>query len=195
MTTVIGGIVASMMVGLMVGMAVAAEGLSAKFETTEGVIVVKLFDKESPKTVANFVGLADGTKEWTDPKSRQKVKRPFYDGLIFHRVIPDFMIQGGDPLGTGTGDPGYKFEDEFSSSLTFNRPGLLAMANAGPNTNGSQFFITDAPTPHLTNKHTIFGEVTEGLDVVKKIARVPKGPGDRPTTPVVIKKLTIIRSK
>ena len=193
MTTVIGGIVASMMVGLMVGMAVAAEGLSAKFETTEGVIVVKLFDKESPKTVANFVGLADGTKEWTDPKSRQKVKRPFYDGLIFHRVIPDFMIQGGDPLGTGTGDPGYKFEDEFSSSLTFNRPGLLAMANAGPNTNGSQFFITDAPTPHLTNKHTIFGEVTEGLDVVKKIARVPKGPGDRPTTPVVIKKLTIIR--
>jgi peptidyl-prolyl cis-trans isomerase A (cyclophilin A) len=193
MTTVIGTIVASVMVGLMVGMAVAAEGLTAKFETTEGVIVVKLFDKESPKTVANFVGLADGTKEWTDPKSRQKVKRPFYDGLIFHRVIPDFMIQGGDPLGTGTGDPGYKFEDEFSSSLKFDRPGLLAMANAGPNTNGSQFFITDAPTPHLTNKHTIFGEVTEGLDVVKKIARVPKGPGDRPTTPVVIKKLTIIR--
>ena len=199
MTGLFGGIMASALIGLGVGMALAADGggpgLFAKFETTQGTIVVKLFEKEAPKTVANFVGLADGTKEWTDPKTGQKVKRPFYDGLIFHRVIPDFMIQGGDPLGTGTGGPGYKFEDEFSPALKFDRPGLLAMANAGPNTNGSQFFITDAPTDWLNNKHTIFGEVTEGLDVVKKIARVPKGPGDRPVTPVVIKKLTIIRNK
>ncbi len=196
MTVWFGGLVGSVLFGFIVTMVMAAEGggpgLSAKFETTQGTITVKLFDKESPKTVANFVGLAEGTKEWTDPKSGQKVKRPFYDGLIFHRVITDFMIQGGDPLGTGTGGPGYQFADEFSS-LKFDRPGLLAMANAGPNTNGSQFFITEVPTPWLTNKHTIFGEVTEGFDVIKKIIGVPKGPGDRPTTPVVIKKLTIIR--
>ena len=196
MTVWLSGLVASVLFGFIVTMVMAAEGggsgLFAKFETTQGTITVKLFEKESPKTVANFVGLAEGTKEWTDPKSGQKVKRPFYDGLIFHRVITDFMIQGGDPLGTGTGGPGYQFADEFSS-LKFDRPGLLAMANAGPNTNGSQFFITEVPTPWLTNKHTIFGEVTEGMDVVKKIVRVPKGPGDRPTTPVVIKKLTIIR--
>jgi peptidyl-prolyl cis-trans isomerase A (cyclophilin A) len=203
MTGLLGGVMASVLtsalIGLTVGLALAAgssgPGLYARFETTQGTIVVKLFEKEAPKTVANFVGLADGTKEWTDPKSGQKVKRPFYDGLVFHRVIPDFMIQGGDPLGTGTGGPGYKFEDEFNPALTFNRPGLLAMANAGPNTNGSQFFITDAPTPWLNNKHTIFGEVTEGLDVVKKIARVPKGAADRPTTPVVINKVTIFRIK
>ncbi len=198
MTIWLGSAMAAMLMGMAVSMVMAAEGgkgtLSAKFETTQGTVVVKLFEKEAPKTVANFVGLAEGTKEWTDPKTGQKVKRPFYDGLIFHRVITDFMIQGGDPLGTGTGGPGYKFEDEFSS-LKFNRPGLLAMANAGPNTNGSQFFITDVPTDWLTNKHTIFGEVTEGMDVVKKIIRVPKGPGDRPTTPVVINKLTIIRGK
>jgi peptidyl-prolyl cis-trans isomerase A (cyclophilin A) len=196
MTVWLGGLVAGMLMSMVVAMVMAAEGggsLFAKFETTQGTIVVKLFDKESPKTVANFVGLADGTKEWTDPKSGQKVKKPFYDGLIFHRVITDFMIQGGDPLGTGTGGPGYDFADEFNPALKFDRPGLLAMANRGPNTNGSQFFITEVPTPHLTNRHTIFGEVTEGLDVVKKIARVPKGPGDRPTTPVVIKKLTILR--
>lgn len=199
MTIWLGSAVAGIVVGMAVGMVMAAEGggagLSAKFETTQGTIVVKLFEKESPNTVANFVGLADGTKEWTDPKSGQKVKRPFFNGLIFHRVITDFMIQGGDPLGTGTGGPGYQFADEFHPSLKFDRPGLLAMANAGPNTNGSQFFITEAPTPWLTNKHTIFGEVTEGMDIVKKIARVPKGPGDRPTTPVVINKLTIIRGK
>ena len=166
---------------------------SATLKTNVGAIGLELYEDDAPKTVANFVGLADGTKEWTDPKTGQKVKKPFYDGLIFHRVIADFMIQGGDPLGTGIGGPGYKFEDEFNSALKFDRPGLLAMANAGPNTNGSQFFITDAPTDWLNNKHTIFGEVTEGLDVVKKIARVPKGPGDRPVTPVVITKLTIIR--
>jgi peptidyl-prolyl cis-trans isomerase A (cyclophilin A) len=194
-----GGAMASAFIGLAVGMALAAgsggPGLFAKFETTQGTIVVKLFEKEAPKTVANFVGLAEGTKEWTDSKTGKKVKKPFYDGLIFHRVIPDFMIQGGDPMGTGRGGPGYTFEDEFNPELKFDRPGLLAMANAGPNTNGSQFFITDAPTPWLNNKHTIFGEVTEGLDVVKKIASVPKGPGDRPTTPVVITKLTIIHNK
>ena len=199
MTMWLGSVMAAMLMGMAVSMVMAAEGgkgtLSAKFETTQGTIVVKLFEKESPKTVANFVGLAEGTKEWTDPKTGQKVKRPFYDGLIFHRVITDFMIQGGDPLGTGTGGPGFRFEDEFPPSLKFDRPGLLAMANAGPNTNGSQFFITEAPTDWLTNKHTIFGEVTEGMDVVKKIIRVPKGPGDRPTTPVVINKLTIIRGK
>lgn len=199
MTGLLGGVMASALIGLAVGLALAAgsggPGLYAKFETTQGTIVAKLFEKEAPKTVANFVGLAEGTKEWTDPKTGQKVKRPFYDGVIFHRVIPDFMIQGGDPLGTGTGGPGYKFGDEFNPALTFDRPGLLAMANSGPNTNGSQFFITDAPTPWLNNKHTIFGEVTEGLDVVKKIARVPKGPSDRPTTPVVITKVTIIRNK
>ena len=197
----LGVMMAGLVLGLVPAMVSAAEeekkvsdktGLYAIFETSEGTITVRLFEKESPKTVANFVGLADGTKEWTDPKSGKKVKKPFYDGLIFHRVIPDFMLQGGDPLGTGTGGPGYKFEDEFSS-LKFDRPGLLAMANSGPNTNGSQFFITEVPTPHLTNKHTIFGEVTEGFDVVKKIAGVPKGPGDRPKTPIVIKKLTISR--
>ena len=199
MMGMLSGVITVALIGLSVGMALAAgklgPGLFAKIETTQGTIVVKLFEKEAPKTVANFVGLAEGTKEWTDPKSGQKVKRPFYDGLIFHRVIPDFMIQGGDPLGTGTGGPGYRFEDEFNPALTFNKPGLLAMANAGPNTNGSQFFITDAPTPWLNNHHTIFGEVVEGLDVVKKIARVPKGPGDRPNTPVVINKITIIHNK
>jgi peptidyl-prolyl cis-trans isomerase A (cyclophilin A) len=199
MTGMLSGVITVALIGLGVGMALAAEklgpGLFAKIETTQGTIVVKLFEKEAPKTVANFVGLAEGTKEWTDPKTGQKVKRPLYDGLIFHRVIPDFMIQGGDPLGTGTGGPGYRFEDEFNPALKFDRPGLLAMANAGPNTNGSQFFITDAPTPWLNNHHTIFGEVVDGLDVVKKIARVPKGPNDRPNTPVVINKITIIHNK
>jgi len=195
MASMVAGIVFSVALGMVAAPGKAAEtkgALLAKLETTQGTIVIKLFEKEAPKTVANFVGLAEGTKEWTDPKTGQKVKRPFYDGLTFHRVIPDFMIQGGDPLGSGIGGPGYQFEDEFGSGLKFDHPGILAMANAGPNTNGSQFFITDAPTPWLNNRHTIFGEVTEGLDVVKKIARVPKGPNDRPTTPVVIKKLTII---
>jgi peptidyl-prolyl cis-trans isomerase A (cyclophilin A) len=170
-------------------------GLYAVFETSMGKITCQLFEKEAPKTVANFVGLAEGTKEWTDPKTGQKVKRRFYDGLIFHRVIPEFMIQGGDPTGTGMGSPGYQFEDEFSPNLKFDQPGRLAMANAGPNTNGSQFFITEAPTPHLNNRHTIFGQCIEGMDVVNKIARVPKGAMDRPSTDVVIKKLTILRKK
>ncbi len=170
-------------------------GLYAVFETSMGKITCQLFEKEAPKTVANFVGLAEGTKEWTDPKTGQKVKRRFYDGLIFHRVIPEFMIQGGDPTGTGMGSPGYQFEDEFSPNLKFDQPGRLAMANAGPNTNGSQFFITEVPTPHLNNRHTIFGQCIEGMDVVSKIARTPKGPMDRPSTDVVIKKLTILRKK
>src|SRR6266571_605721 len=156
--------------------------LQAHFTTSEGAFTVRLFDAEAPNTVANFVGLAEGTKEWTDPKSGQKVKRPYYDGLIFHRVIEGFMIQGGCPLGTGTGGPGYKFADEFSPKLRHNKAGILSMANSGPNTNtnGSQFFITLAPTPHLDNKHSVFGEVVEGMDVVKKIGSTKTKPGDRP---------------
>ncbi len=169
-------------------------GLYATFETSMGSFTCELFEKEAPKTVANFVELAEGTREWTDPKTGEKVKRPFYDNQIFHRVIPEFMIQGGDPLGVGTGGPGYKFEDEFHPDLRFDKPGLLAMANSGPNTNGSQFFITEVPTPHLSNRHTIFGDCTEGLDVVKKIARTKKGASDKPVEDVVLKKLTIKRT-
>ena len=168
-------------------------GTYAVFDTTQGKIVCRLFEKEAPQTVANFIGLAEGTKEWTDPKTGQKVKRPLYDGSLFHRVIPDFMIQGGDPEGNGTGGPGYKFADEFSPALKHDKPGRLSMANAGPNTNGSQFFITEKPTPWLDGRHTIFGEVVEGMDVVSKIARVPRGANDRPSTDVVMKKVTILR--
>jgi peptidyl-prolyl cis-trans isomerase A (cyclophilin A) len=168
-------------------------GLYAIFETSQGEIVVKLFEKEAPKTVANFTGLADGSKEWIDIRVAQKAKRPFYDGLTFHRVIPQFMIQGGCPLGTGTGDAGYKFEDEFHPSLKHDKPGKLSMANAGPNTNGSQFFITVAPTPWLDGKHAIFGEVVEGMDVATKISKVSKDSSDRPRTPVVMKHVKIER--
>ncbi|NOY84827.1 MAG: peptidylprolyl isomerase [Nitrospirae bacterium] len=171
-----------------------ASGLYAIFNTNQGKITVQLFEKESPKTVANFVGLADGSKEWTDPKSNKKEKKPFYNGIIFHRVIPGFMIQTGDPMGTGIGGPGYQFEDEFSD-LKFDRPGRLAMANSGPNTNGSQFFITEGATTHLNNKHTIFGQVYEGQDIVQKIARVPRDRRDRPETTVVIETLEILRVK
>jgi peptidyl-prolyl cis-trans isomerase A (cyclophilin A) len=167
------------------------KNMIATFETTMGTFKIKLFSDKAPKTVENFVGLAKGTKEWTDPKTGQKVKRQFYDGLIFHRVIPGFMIQGGDPLGRGTGGPGYKFEDEFDKSLSHDKPGILSMANAGPNTNGSQFFITVAATPWLNGKHTIFGEVTEGMDVVTSISKANTAPGDRPLQDIVIKKLTI----
>jgi peptidyl-prolyl cis-trans isomerase A (cyclophilin A) len=162
----------------------------AILETNQGTIKINLFTDKSPKTVENFVGLATGTKEYTDPKTGEKKTGKFYDGVIFHRVIPKFMIQGGDPLGQGTGGPGYKFADEFSD-LKFDRPGLLAMANAGPNTNGSQFFITTAETPWLNNRHTIFGEVVEGMDVVKKIEAVRTGANDRPVEPVVINSVTI----
>ncbi len=148
-----------------------AEEIYATFKTSMGDIVVKLLPARAPKTVENFLGLAEGTREWTDPRSGQKVKKPLYDGTMFHRVIPDFMIQGGDPLGNGTGGPGYRFADEIGPDNKFDRPGLLAMANAGPNTNGSQFFITEVPTPHLNKGHTIFGETVKGLELVGKIAR------------------------
>ena len=165
----------------------------AKFDTTEGSFTVRLFDAEAPNTVANFVGLAEGTKEWTDPQTGQKKTAPFYDGIIFHRVIDGFMIQGGDPLGKGYGGPGYKFSDEFHPSLKHNREGLLSMANAGPNTNGSQFFITLVPTPHLDNRHSIFGVVEDGMDVVRKIGKVRVGAQDRPVNEGVINKVTIER--
>lgn len=171
----------------------AGEELYAKFDTSEGQIVCRLFSKDAPKTVENFVGLATGEKDWTDPAKREKKTGvPLYDGTIFHRCIANFMIQGGDPLGRGTGGPGYEFEDEFGSGRRFEKPGLLAMANAGPNTNGSQFFITVVPTPWLNNRHTIFGEVVSGQEVVTKVANeVPKGAGDKPTKDVKINKLTI----
>jgi peptidyl-prolyl cis-trans isomerase A (cyclophilin A) len=170
-------------------------GLYAIFNTSKGTITCQLFEKEAPKTVSNFVGLANGTKEWTDPKTGEKVKKNFYDGLIFHRVIPKFMIQGGDPEGTGRGGPGYKFEDEFSSGFLFDKPGKLAMANAGPNTNGSQFFITTVPTSWLNNKHTIFGQVIDGMDVVGAIESVKRDRRDKPLENVVITKLEIKRVK
>jgi peptidyl-prolyl cis-trans isomerase A (cyclophilin A) len=169
-------------------------GLYAAFETSEGKIVCRLFDKEAPKTVANFVELAEGKREWTHPSTRKKSKDKLYDGTIFHRVIPDFMIQGGDPQGTGMGGPGYQFEDETKGSPhKLDKAGKLAMANAGPNTNGSQFFITVAPTTWLTGKHTIFGEVIEGQDVVKKISEVPRNRQDKPNKDVVVKTITIER--
>jgi peptidyl-prolyl cis-trans isomerase A (cyclophilin A) len=167
-------------------------GMYAVLETTMGEIKVMLFEKEAPKTVANFVGLAEGTKEWIDPLSGQKVKRRFYDGLVFHRVIPKFMIQGGDPLGNGRGGPGYRFKDEFHAALNHDRPGRLSMANSGPNTNGSQFFITVAPTPWLDNRHTVFGQVVEGMDVVNKIVNVPRDRRDQPLKSVVMKKVNIL---
>jgi peptidyl-prolyl cis-trans isomerase A (cyclophilin A) len=166
--------------------------LNAHFTTSEGSFTVRLLEDEAPATVANFVGLAEGTKEWTDPKSGQKVKRPYYNGLVFHRVIEGFMIQGGDPLGTGTGGPGYKFADEFSPKARHSKAGILSMANSGPNTNGGQFFITLAATPWLDNKHSVFGEVVEGLDVVKKIGSTPTSkPGDRPLKPITVQSVTI----
>jgi peptidyl-prolyl cis-trans isomerase A (cyclophilin A) len=170
-----------------------APGTYAILETSQGSIVCRLFEKEAPQTVANFIGLAEGTKEFTDPRTRAKTKKPFYDGLTFHRVIPDFMIQGGCPLGTGTGDPGYRFADEFHPSLRHNAPGKLSMANAGPGTNGSQFFVTVAPTPWLDNRHTIFGEVVEGQDVADTISKMPRDAGDRPRTPVVLQHVRIER--
>jgi peptidyl-prolyl cis-trans isomerase A (cyclophilin A) len=169
-----------------------AAGTYAIFETSEGTIICRLFEKDAPKTVANFVELADGKREWTHPSTRKKSKDRLYDGTIFHRVIPNFMIQGGDPLGTGTGGPGYQFEDETKDSPhKFDKPGKLAMANAGPNTNGSQFFITLAPTTWLTGKHTIFGEVVEGQDVAEKIVALPRNRQDRPNKDIVVKKVTI----
>ncbi len=169
--------------------------LSATLHTNHGDVVVRLFPDHAPKTVENFVGLAEGTKEWLDPATGQVATRPFFDGITIHRIISNFMIQGGDPLGTGTGGPGYTFEDEFHPDLRFDKPYLLAMANAGPGTNGSQFFITVVPTDWLNRKHTIFGEVADeaGQKVIDAIAAVPTDGFDRPVEPVVIEKVTIDR--
>ena len=169
-------------------------GVYAVLYTSSGNIVCRLYDKDAPKTVANFIGLATGSKSWTDPASgKVKQRAPLYSGTVFHRVIPNFMIQGGDPLGTGTGDPGYKFEDELSEAHVFDRPGILAMANSGPNTNGSQFFITVAATPWLNGKHTIFGEVVSGQDVADAISNLPRDSDDKPLTPVKIIHIAIRR--
>jgi peptidyl-prolyl cis-trans isomerase A (cyclophilin A) len=166
----------------------------AVFETSEGTIVCRLFEKDAPKTVANFVELAEGKREWTHPTTHKKDSDPLYNGTIFHRVIPDFMIQGGDPMGTGFGGPGYQFEDETKGSPhRFDKAGKLAMANSGPNTNGSQFFITVANTEWLAGKHTIFGEVVEGYEVVEKISKVPRNRQDRPNNDVVVKSVKIER--
>jgi peptidyl-prolyl cis-trans isomerase A (cyclophilin A) len=172
---------------------IVAEETYATLHTSKGDIEIRLFANHAPKTVRNFVELAEGSREWTDPRSRTKTTARLYDGTIFHRVIPDFMIQGGDPLGSGRGGPGYQFADEFHPDLSFDRPYLLAMANAGPNTNGSQFFITVAPTAWLNRKHTIFGEVTSGSEVVDAIAAVPTGAGDRPREDVVIDSVSVER--
>lgn len=168
-------------------------GTYAVFYTSLGNIVCRLFPEDAPKTVANFIGLATGTKAWTDPTTHQLKHTPLYSGTVFHRVIPDFMIQGGDPTGTGMGSPGYQFPDEFGPKHEFSKPGILAMANSGPNTNGSQFFITvsgSMPT-HLNGKHTIFGEVVSGQDVVDKISLVPRDSSDKPNTPVKLIRVAI----
>src|SRR6266487_4146937 len=166
--------------------------LYAHFTTSEGKFTIQLFDQDAPKTVDNFVGLATGTKEWTDPRTGRKGTAPYYNGTIFHRVIGGFMIQGGDPLGQGTGGPGYTFADEFHPKRRHAKAGVLSMANSGPNTNGGQFFITLAATPWLDDKHSVFGEVVEGMDVVKKIGSTSTSkPGDRPVKPITIESVSI----
>jgi peptidyl-prolyl cis-trans isomerase A (cyclophilin A) len=168
--------------------------LTATLHTSQGQIVLRLLPDHAPKTVRNFVELAEGGRQWTDPRTGQATTGKLYDGTVFHRVIPNFMIQGGDPLGSGRGGPGYKFGDEIHPDLRFDRPYLLAMANAGPGTNGSQFFITVAPTPWLNGKHTIFGEVIEGQDVVDAISLLKTGSQDRPVEDVTIESVTVQRS-
>lgn len=169
-------------------------GPTVIMDTSMGRITCQFFEKQAPKTVANFVGLAQGKKDWVDPGTQKKMHdKPLYDGTIFHRVIPEFMIQGGDPTGTGAGDPGFTFEDELDPNLNFDVPGRLAMANSGPGTNGTQFFITEVPTEHLNQHHTIFGQCDDpSVNVVKAIARVERDPSDKPVTPVVLKKVTIV---
>jgi peptidyl-prolyl cis-trans isomerase A (cyclophilin A) len=166
----------------------------AHFETTLGNFTAELFEAQVPRTVANFVGLAEGTREWTHPGTGDRQLAPYFDGIIFHRVISGFVIQGGDPLGAGHGGPGYQFEDEFHPDLRHDRAGVLSMANAGPNTNGSQFFITLGPTPHLDRRHSVFGAVVSGLDVVERIGRVKTDGRDRPVTPVVMQRVRIERT-
>ena len=187
---------AALIFAFAVGFAQAQEKkgpLYATIKTSMGDIVVHLFDDKAPKTVANFADLATGKKEWTDPKTGQKVKRPFYNGIIFHRVIPGFMIQGGDPLGTGFGGPGYDFEDEFNPDLRHSKAGILSMANKGPNTNGSQFFITVRAVPQLDGKHAVFGEVVKGQEVVNAIVNTPRDANDKPLKDVVIKEIVVSR--
>lgn len=172
----------------------AGQSMQAVIKTNMGNITVDLYADKTPKTVGNFVGLSEGTQSWMNPKTGNLEEgTPLYKGVVFHRIITDFMIQGGDPLGTGTGGPGYRFADEIVDGLSFSEPGILAMANAGPGTNGSQFFITTVPTPWLNGKHTIFGKVVTGMDVVKKIEAVETGAQDRPLTPVTIESIEIVR--
>ena len=171
------------------------KGLYAVMATNQGEITIQLEEEKTPETVKNFVGLATGEKEYTDPKTNEKSNAPFYDGTVFHRVIKDFMIQGGDRLGQGVGGPGYRFKDEFDSSLKHTGPGILSMANAGPNTNGSQCFITLVATPWLDNKHAVFGKVVKGLDVVQKIGVCATGSNDRPREEIRIEKLRIVREQ
>jgi len=168
-------------------------GPKAIIQTSAGNLSCALFEKQAPKTVANFIGLAEGTKEWTDPRTNGKTTTPYYNGVLFHRVIDGFMIQSGDPLGEGIGGPGYTFADEFHPKLRHDKPGILSMANRGPNTNGGQFFITLAPTPHLDDRHSVFGEVVSGMDVVRKIGITPTSERDRPLKDVVIHSVTIER--
>ena len=170
-------------------------GPTVVFDTSMGRIICQFYEKQAPKTVANFIALAEGTKDWTDPVSRKKMHgQKLYDGTTFHRVIPEFMIQGGDPAGTGMGDPGYQFEDEFDPNLNFDVPGRLAMANSGPNTDGSQFFITEKAYDSLNQHYSLFGQCdADGVEVVKAIARVPRDADDKPTTPVILRKVTIVR--
>ncbi len=170
--------------------------LYARFVTTMGNVVVRLEEERAPNTVKNFVGLATGTQEWVHPGTGETQKgKPYYDGTIFHRVIPDFMIQGGDPLGVGTGGPGYRFQDEFHPDLRHSGPGVLSMANSGPATNGSQFFLTERATPHLDNKHSVFGTAVAGAEVIKAIARTPRGARDKPAQDVVLERVEIFRSE
>jgi len=170
-------------------------GPTVVMDTTMGRITCQFFQRQAPKAVANFIALAEGTRDWTDPTTHVKHHgKPLYNGTIFHRVIPGFMIQGGDPAGTGMGDPGYQFADEFDPNLNFDVPGRLAMANSGPNTNGSQFFITEAAYPSLNQTYSLFGQCDDAsVEVVKAIASVPRNSDDKPNTPVVLKKVTIVR--
>ena len=164
-----------------------------RLHTNQGDITIDLDAKAAPATVENFLGLAEGTKDWTDPRTNQRVRKPYYDGIIFHRVIDGFMIQGGDPLGQGIGGPGYTFADEFHQKLRHDKPGILSMANRGPNTNGGQFFITLGPTPHLDDRHSVFGEVVEGLDVIRAIGRTATDARDKPLKDIVIQSISIER--
>jgi len=169
-------------------------GVYAHITTNYGTMIARLYEKEAPRTVENFVGLAEGKKQWRNPRTNSMVRRPYYNNLTFHRVISGFMIQGGDPEGTGMGGPGYTFADEFHPKLRHSKAGMLSMANAGPNTNGGQFFITLGPTPHLDNRHSVFGELVEGMDTLRAIGKVPtEKPGDKPVKPVVMKTVRIER--